>query len=43
MAHLFEHFSGRTAVVREGHLPLPELPQGATIWVAERDGGRPAG
>ncbi len=34
-------FTGRTAVVRDGALQLPEQPQGATIWVAERDGGGP--
>jgi alpha-glucosidase len=38
---LVERFSGRVAVVRDGRLDLPEQPQGATIWIAERDGGRP--
>jgi alpha-glucosidase len=27
-----EHFSGQAAVVTNGALPQPELPQGATIW-----------
>jgi alpha-glucosidase len=27
-----EHFSGSRAVVSAGHLPLPALPRGATIW-----------
>lgn len=27
-----EHFSGAEAVVRDGWLPLPALPQGATLW-----------
>ncbi len=27
-----EHFSGHEAVVEQGALHLPELPQGATIW-----------
>jgi alpha-glucosidase len=30
-----EHFSGETATVQRGALPLPSLPQGATIWIAE--------
>lgn len=33
--HFVEHFSGREAVVQEGRLPLPEHPQGATIWKTE--------
>jgi hypothetical protein len=32
---LVERFSGKTAVTRDGKLALPELPQGATLWVAE--------
>ena len=40
---LVERFSGRTVRVRDGQLAIPEQPQGATIWVAERDGGRPLG
>ncbi len=27
-----EHFSGQQAVVENGYLPLPEQPQGATLW-----------
>jgi alpha-glucosidase len=38
-----ERLGGATAVVRDGALPLPELPQGATLWVAERPSGRSAG
>jgi alpha-glucosidase len=30
-----ERFSGQVAVVKGGELPLPELPQGATLWIAE--------
>lgn len=30
---LTEFFSGQVAVVRHGALPLPELPQGATLWL----------
>ncbi|MGC9356559.1 MAG: alpha-amylase family glycosyl hydrolase [Anaerolineae bacterium] len=30
-----ERFSGREAVVTEGVLPLPEHPQGATLWEEE--------
>lgn len=30
--HFIEHFSGQEAVVQEGILPIPELPQGATLW-----------
>ena len=37
---LVERFSGKTAVAREGKLALPELPQGATLWVAEAPGDR---
>jgi hypothetical protein len=40
---LVDRFSGRTARVRDGQLAIPEQPQGATIWVAERDGGRALG
>jgi alpha-glucosidase len=36
-----ERFTGRTAVVRDGLLALPEQPQGATVWIAERDGVPP--
>jgi alpha-glucosidase len=36
---LVERFSGARAVVVDGALPLPEQPQGASVWVAERDGG----
>jgi alpha-glucosidase len=41
-----ERFSGQEAVVKNGSLQLPELPQGATIWIAEEPGpatarGRP--
>jgi alpha-glucosidase len=36
---LVERFSGVRAVVADGVLPLPEQPQGASVWVAERDGG----
>lgn len=32
-----ERISGRAAVTRGGRLPLPELAQGATIWVAPGD------
>lgn len=28
-----EHFSRQVAVVQDGRLPLPELPQGATLWM----------
>jgi alpha-glucosidase len=31
-ARFREHFSGVEALVSNGHLPLPELPQGASIW-----------
>lgn len=34
-----ERLGGAGAVTRDGALPLPELPQGATLWV----GGRPPG
>src|SRR6267378_2520995 len=37
---LVERFSGKTAVTRDGKLALPELPQGATLWVAEAPGDR---
>ncbi len=29
---LVEHFSGQESIVCEGVLPLPPLPQGATLW-----------
>jgi alpha-glucosidase len=32
--HFVEHFSKREAIVKNGALPLPALPQGATIWRA---------
>jgi alpha-glucosidase len=35
-----ERFSGKVAVTRDGSLALPELPQGATLWVAEASGDR---
>jgi alpha-glucosidase len=38
---LTDALSGRSAVVREGALLLPEQEQGASIWVAERDGAGP--
>jgi alpha-glucosidase len=38
---LTEFFSGRSSVVESGHLPIPEQAQGATIWIAERDGLTP--
>lgn len=31
-----ERLGGAAAVTRDGALPLPELPQGATLWVAAR-------
>jgi len=31
-ARFVEHFTGHQAVVAHGALPLPDLPQGATIW-----------
>jgi len=31
-ARFVEHFSGQSAVVKDGVLPLPALPQGATLW-----------
>ncbi len=34
-ARFVEHFSGYEAVVSNGLLPLPELPQGASIWESE--------
>ncbi|MGC3999307.1 MAG: alpha-amylase family glycosyl hydrolase [Anaeromyxobacter sp.] len=37
---LTELFSGARAVVRGGALPLPEQAQGASVWIAERDGVR---
>jgi alpha-glucosidase len=37
---LVERFSGKTAVTKDGKLALPELPQGATLWVAEAPGDR---
>jgi alpha-glucosidase len=36
---LVERFTGARAVVKDGALPLPAQPQGASAWVAERDGG----
>ena len=33
-ARFVEHFSGAQAVVHAGALPLPELPQGAQIWLS---------
>ncbi len=36
-----ERPGGAAAVARGGALPLPELPQGATLWVAERPPGAP--
>jgi hypothetical protein len=36
---LVERFTGARAVVKDGVLPLPEQPQGASVWIAERDGG----
>ncbi|PIE81713.1 MAG: alpha-glycosidase [Chloroflexi bacterium] len=30
-----EHFTGQSATVKNGTLPLPVLPQGATIWRTE--------
>ena len=38
---LVEAESGRASVVRDGALELPELPQGASVWLAERDGAGP--
>jgi alpha-glucosidase len=38
---LVEAGSGRAAVVREGAFELPAQPQGASIWIAERDGAGP--
>src|SRR6266850_2426618 len=35
-----ERFSGKVAVTKDGSLALPELPQGATLWVAEASGDR---
>ncbi|HEU4382814.1 MAG TPA: alpha-amylase family glycosyl hydrolase [Anaeromyxobacteraceae bacterium] len=35
-----ELLGGSTAVTRDGALPLPELSQGATAWLAERPRGR---
>jgi alpha-glucosidase len=35
-----ERFSGKAAVTRDGKLVLPELPRGATLWVAEAPGDR---
>jgi alpha-glucosidase len=37
---LVERFSGKAAVTKDGKLALPELPQGATLWVAEVPGDR---
>jgi len=37
---LVERFSGKTAVTKHGKLALPELPQGATLWMAEDPGDR---
>ena len=34
-----ERLGGAVAVTRGGALPLPELPQGATLWVARRPRG----
>ncbi|HET6440684.1 MAG TPA: alpha-amylase family glycosyl hydrolase [Anaeromyxobacter sp.] len=34
---LTERFSGRTATVEGGRLPLPEQSQGATVWIARRE------
>jgi len=34
-----ERFSGCEAVVSEGALPLPEQPQGATLWELVSEGG----
>ncbi len=36
-----ERFSGEVAVTKDGMLPLPELPQGATLWVAQGPSGIP--
>jgi alpha-glucosidase len=32
--HFVEYFSGQECVVVDGLLPLPDLPQGATLWQA---------
>lgn len=37
---LVEHFSGQEVTVKEGALPLPEQPQGATLWEAQGVGSR---
>lgn len=34
-ARFVELFSGQEATVANGALPLPEMPQGATVWVEE--------
>ena len=35
---LVERFSGKAAVTKDGKLALPELPQGASVWVAQAPG-----
>lgn len=35
-----ERFSGKVAITREGMLGLPELSQGATLWMADARGDR---
>ncbi|MGC3996816.1 MAG: hypothetical protein QM767_04495 [Anaeromyxobacter sp.] len=36
-----EHFSGRSATVTAGLLPLPELAQGGTIWLSQQPQEKP--
>lgn len=39
-ARFVEYLTGREAVVTEGALPLPEMGQGAQVWMEERGGER---